>query len=252
MLSRVADNLYWMSRYLERAEHTARLLDVNVHGALEGTSEGAQRQWERLETSLRIPLTGVAMDGRTVTEICALDTANPASIVSCIAAARDNARQAWEQINSEMWEQINRLHLFVSKTTIDEIYRGEPHAFFAAIKQGAHLFQGITDATMSHGEGWQFIRCGARHRASHRHYQSPRRPLQVRRHGARRGVAGIPGMGRVTQVVYRLRSLRQVLQCRHSAAKHRRIPAAQHRVPAFRAVHLLGHQVRVAERSAGR
>jgi uncharacterized alpha-E superfamily protein len=160
MLSSVADNLYWMSRYLERAEHTARLLDVNVHGALEGTPEGARQRWERLSTSLRIPLTGPTLDGRSITQICALDTANPESIVSCIASARDNAREAWEQISSEMWEQINRLYLFVSKTNIDDIYRGEPHAFFAAIKQGAHLFQGIADSTMSHGEGWQFIGVG--------------------------------------------------------------------------------------------
>lgn len=158
MLSTVADNLYWMSRYLERAEHTARLLDVNVHGALEGTPEGARRGWERLASSLRISF-GSA-NGRAITQLCALDSSNPQSIVSCVATARDNAREAWEQISSEMWEQLNRLHLYVSRTDINDIYRGEPHAFFAAIKQGAHLFQGIADSTMSHGEGWQFIGVG--------------------------------------------------------------------------------------------
>src|SRR5947209_8437365 len=122
MLSSVADNLYWMSRYLERAEHTARLLDVNVHGALEGTPEGARRRWERLGASLRIGATVQGMDGRSITELCALDPANPESIVSCVGTARDNAREAWEQINSEMWEQINRLYLYVSKTNIDDIY----------------------------------------------------------------------------------------------------------------------------------
>jgi uncharacterized alpha-E superfamily protein len=160
MLSTVADNLYWMSRYLERAEHTARLLDVNVHGALDQTPEGARRRWDRLAASLHLAPTGEGLDGRSITQMCALDTANPESIVSCVAAARDNAREGWEQISSEMWEQINRLYLYVSKVNIDDIYRGEPHAFFAAIKQGAHLFQGIADSTMSHGEGWQFIGVG--------------------------------------------------------------------------------------------
>ena len=160
MLSSVADNLYWMSRYLERAEHTARLLDVNVHGALEGTPEGARRRWDRLAASLRLPAGDERLSARSITQRLALDPANPQSIVSCVAAARENAREAWEQISSEMWELINRLHLYVSKTNVNDIYRGEPHAFFAAIKQGSHLFQGTADGTMSHGEGWHFIGVG--------------------------------------------------------------------------------------------
>ncbi len=160
MLSGVADNLYWMSRYLERAEHTARLLDVNMHGVLDGTPESARRRWERLIATLRITPHTDGINARSVIQLVALDTVNPQSIVSCIGSARDNAREAWEQISSEMWEQINRLYLYVSKTSIDDIYQGEPHAFFTRIKQGAHLFQGIADSTMSHGEGWQFIGVG--------------------------------------------------------------------------------------------
>lgn len=158
MLSRVADNLYWMSRYLERAEHTARLLDVNLHGVLDQTPEAAERRWARLLTGLHVDLPST--DAYGITRALTVDGANPASIVCCVTAARDNARQAWEQINSEMWEQMNRLFLHISRTSMDEIWLREPHAFFTSVKEGAHLFQGITDATMGHGEGWQFIRVG--------------------------------------------------------------------------------------------
>jgi uncharacterized alpha-E superfamily protein len=161
MLSRVAENLYWMSRYLERAEHTARLLDVNLHGGLDATPQSAARRWERLLAALHMPLPSDAVaDVRSITQALAFDTSHPGSIVSCVIGARDNARQAWEQISSEMCEQINRLFLYVSRQTVDELWYGEPHAFFAVIKEGSHLFQGVTDATMSHGEGWHFIQVG--------------------------------------------------------------------------------------------
>jgi len=168
MLSRVADCLYWMSRYLERAEHTARLLDVQQYqgldqhaGARAGVGAGrAGRQWERLLAALRAPAT---MDGPgpyAVTQSLVFDTANGASIVSCVEAARDNARQVREQISSEMWEQLNRLYLQVRNTSMDELWHAEPHEFYRTVREGAHLFQGITDATISHGEGWHFIQLG--------------------------------------------------------------------------------------------
>ena len=160
MLSRVADNLYWMSRYLERAEHTARLLDVNLHGMLDQTPQSAERRWDRLLASLGTDIPGADHDPYRITEALTTTASNPASIVSCVSAARDNARQVWEQISSEMWEQINRLHLAVSRRRMAEIWRGEPHAFFVEVKEGVHLFQGITDSTMTHGEGWQFIQLG--------------------------------------------------------------------------------------------
>jgi uncharacterized alpha-E superfamily protein len=138
MLSRVADNLYWMSRYLERAEHTARLLDVNLHGDLDSTPQSAAGRWERLLAALHTTFPSDVMeDARSITATLAFDTSHPGSIVSCIITARDNARQAWEQISSEMWEQINRLFLYVSRQNIDELWDGEPHAFFAEIKEGS-------------------------------------------------------------------------------------------------------------------
>lgn len=162
MLSRVADSLYWMSRYLERAEHTARVIDVNLHQMLDQTPESATRRWELLQTGLRISSLPVhaTRDAYSITNALTFDRTNRTSIVAYISLARENARQVREQISSEMWEHINRLYLYVRHTRMDEIWQVEPHEFFQSVKAGSHLFQGITDSTMSHGEGWQFIQIG--------------------------------------------------------------------------------------------
>lgn len=159
MLSRVADNLYWMSRYLERAEHTARLLGVTINQMLDQTPDGADKRWERLLRGLRVARQP-KHDPYAITCMLTLSTENKASILSCIAAARENARQVREMISSEMWEQLNRLYLQVRTTTMADLWNNETIAFFQAVKEGSHLFQGITDATMSHGEGWHFIQLG--------------------------------------------------------------------------------------------
>ncbi|MEM8599020.1 MAG: alpha-E domain-containing protein [Bacteroidota bacterium] len=158
MLSRVADSLYWMSRYLERAEHTARVLDVNRHGLLDQKTDVTQKRWTRVLRSLRVDLPDAAPSNlaRTV----ALDPALPDSIVRCVAAARQNAREVREEISSEMWEQINRLHLFVRAQQSGDDWENQAHGFFHKVKHGSHLFQGLTDSTMSHNEGWQFIQLG--------------------------------------------------------------------------------------------
>lgn len=161
MLSRVADNLYWLSRYLERAEHMARVLDVNLQRMLEQDAESASRRWDRLLRSLRISTVRVASrDPYEVTRALAFDATSVESIVSCVAAARENARQVREQISSEMWEQINRLYLQMRSVQFDTIWQGEPHRFFREVIMGSHLFEGITDSTMTHGEGWLFVQVG--------------------------------------------------------------------------------------------
>ncbi len=160
MLSRVADSLYWMSRYLERAEHTARLLDVNLNQMLE-SAQYADLRWERLAKSLRVAtFEGGSDEAYRIAQYLMFDTSNNNSIVSCLAAARENAQQVREQISSEMWEQLNRLYLRVKRTNIEAIWHGQPHVFLAAVKEGVQLFQGVTDATMNHSEGWHFIRVG--------------------------------------------------------------------------------------------
>lgn len=161
MLSRVADNLYWMSRYLERAEHTARLLDLELNMMLDPSPESSSECWRRLNQVLEIsPGTAGKNDFAAITGILTFDLHNPSSIMSCITAARDNARNVRQQISSEMWEQVNRLFLHVKRTGAKGIWNAQPWEFFRAVKEGDHLLQGITDSTMNHGEGWHFIQVG--------------------------------------------------------------------------------------------
>jgi len=161
MLSRVADSLLWLSRYLERAEHTARLLDVNLALALEQSARPAEQRWSRLLDSLNTMLpAGATCDPYNITRRLTFDGKNPSSIINCISSARENARQVREQISSEMWEQINRFFLQVRQANIDTIWKRQPHEFFRTIKEGIHFFQGLTDSTLGHGEGWQFIQVG--------------------------------------------------------------------------------------------
>src|SRR2546423_12553267 len=117
MLSRVAESLYWMSRYLERAEHTSRLIDVHLNSMLDRAGGDESLRWQRLLRSLRpLPPAG-EIDAYSVTRLLSFDEANASSIVSCIAAARKNARQVREPISSEMGEQLNRLFLQVKQTS---------------------------------------------------------------------------------------------------------------------------------------
>lgn len=162
MLSRVADNLYWMSRYVERSEHTARLINVNLELVLDRTPHSISRCWERLFASLRLPFNhDIPLDAYNITRILTFEEGNPGSVMSCVAAARENARQVREQLSSEMWEQINGLYLEIKGSNIDQIWwHAQPHQFFRGVKQGTHLFQGISDSTMNHGEGWHFIQLG--------------------------------------------------------------------------------------------
>src|SRR5205814_9565787 len=91
--------------------------------------------------------------GRAVIDFLRLQKKNPNPIVSCLTRARENARTTSEQISSEMWEQINRLYLFVKSDAAKKLVKASPYEFFKRVVTGSHLFQGITDATMTHGEG---------------------------------------------------------------------------------------------------
>ncbi len=161
MLSRVADSLYWMSRYLERAEHTARMIDVDLQLRLDQSPEAGAGRWLRLLEASQVPAPEDGkIDAETLTHVLTLDKTNSSSILSCVAAARENLRQVREQCSTEMWEQLNRLYLQVNSTTSSEAWLLHTHVFFRAMQEGSHLFQGVTDSTMSHGEGWQYIQLG--------------------------------------------------------------------------------------------
>jgi uncharacterized alpha-E superfamily protein len=161
MLSRVADNLFWMSRYLERTEHTARLIGVGLTQILDQTPQAIAPRWRRLLAALHVEPPGDNLDDpQIITRLLTTDATNPASIMACMTLARENARQVREQISSEMWEHINQLYLSVRSTSIEQIWQHEPVEFYQMIKERLHLIQGITDSTMNHGEGWHFIRVG--------------------------------------------------------------------------------------------
>ncbi len=161
MLARVADSLYWMSRYLERAEHTARLLDVHLNLVPDQMPAVSARRRDRLIACLWAPVPegGIQSDYQLY-DLLVFDQTNHNSVIACIAAARENARQVREQVSTEMWQQLNELYLNVRNSRLDDVWEAQPSAFLHAIKQGSHLFQGITDATLSHGQGWQFIQLG--------------------------------------------------------------------------------------------
>jgi len=167
MLSRVADSLYWLSRYVERAENTARVLDVQLDLSIDLHHLSRKEIWQQWE-SIVIAMgeeqnfnhSGLAHTAQGVAEFLAFQPSNPNSILTCIRYARENARSVREQISSEMWEHLNSLFLSVKNMDSSKMWKEGPHRFFKEIKGAAQNFHGITDATMTHSEGWEFIRVG--------------------------------------------------------------------------------------------
>jgi len=165
MLSRVADSLYWMSRYLERAEHTTRLLEVNLTLMLDESATNAERRWQRVLQALGKPKDVVwEGDPYALVRTLTFDTENKASILSCIISARENSRHVREQISTEQWHRLNSLYLQVTRPEVQsESLRSshdQPTEFLQQVMEAVHQFQGVSDSTMSHGEGWQFIQVG--------------------------------------------------------------------------------------------
>ncbi len=161
MLSRVASSLYWMSRYLERVEHTARVIDVNVVLMLDQAPADADLRWERLMRALYLHLPDSApAEPQRIVQALLFDRNAPHSLLTMLAMARDNARQVRNQLSSEMWEQVNQMYLELSRSTMTDIWSGEAHALFRDVKESVQLFHGITEATMRRDEGWHFMRIG--------------------------------------------------------------------------------------------
>jgi uncharacterized alpha-E superfamily protein len=164
MLSRVADSIYWLNRYVERAENVARFIDVNLNLLLD-SPVGTEQQWKPLVTT-----TGDlalfqerygAVTPENVIQFLTFDPDYSNSIISCLQAARENARSVREIISSEMWEQVNAFYLMVKDASQNQ-QQGlvELSSFFAEVKMASHLFAGVMDATMSHNEGWNFGQIG--------------------------------------------------------------------------------------------
>jgi uncharacterized alpha-E superfamily protein len=150
-----------MSRHLERAEHAARLIDVDLQLRLDQSPDSSLEHGRRLLEALQAgEQRNKDLDPAEVTHILAFDRSNYSSIVSCIANARENLRHVREQCSSDMWEQLNRLYLHVVSSPPENAWMQQSHNFFRSVMEGACLFQGITDSSMSHGEGWQYIQLG--------------------------------------------------------------------------------------------
>ena len=158
LLSRVADSLYWITRYLERAEYTVRVLNVRLDLGLDRRRDG----WDfgRLFASLGMSAEqGLPDNPVSLVERVIFDASHPGSVAASVTAARENARQVREQISTEMWQQINELFLRV-KQARPGAGSARPHYVSRLVIDGIHLFQGYTDATMAHGEGWQYMQAG--------------------------------------------------------------------------------------------
>lgn len=163
LLSRLAENLYWIGRYIERAENTARLLNVNYYATLENAGR-AREYWKPLlelmggDAGLRAKYGRV--DARSISAWMAFDRDNPSSIASSITHARENARGLRDRIPSEMWESINRSYLnlcFENESVLD---RDGLFEYCASARDSAQFFFGIAFATLPRDEGWSFMRAG--------------------------------------------------------------------------------------------
>ena len=167
MLSRVADAAFWLSRYMERAEANARILDVNIQLLLDFEDQNAgtvQQHWQPILATLEdqelFNEIHEGISGDAVMAFVTFEKKNPHSIISSVTYARENARMVREQISSEMWEQLNRLYLYLHSPNARAAYVDSPIDFYRSLVDRLHSFQGITDATMTHGEGWQFLQVG--------------------------------------------------------------------------------------------
>jgi uncharacterized alpha-E superfamily protein len=161
VISRVAEHCFWMSRYMERAESTARILEVNQSLLLD-FDVPLEQQWRPL-----LIISGIhevpgfsATDGEKVQDYMTWEHKNPSSIASSLDAARENARIIREVISTDMWERINYYHLWIQSHAARALYERNRTEFYSQIKRINQLVLGISEGTMSHGEAWEFSLLG--------------------------------------------------------------------------------------------
>ena len=159
MISRVAEHCYWLARYLERSENTARVLEVNQTLLLD-FHVPMEQQWRPLLIISGIPDYDKPATGEDVQEFMTWDADNPFSIRSSLGWARENARIIREVISAEMWERMNYYHLWFQGSASRALYDVNRGEFYAQIRRINQLLNGIADATMAHGEAWEFFRLG--------------------------------------------------------------------------------------------
>ncbi|MGD8567574.1 MAG: alpha-E domain-containing protein [Gammaproteobacteria bacterium] len=163
MLSRVAENIYWMARYIERAENTARLISVNINLMLD-LPKKMHLGWGAL-----IDITGIndafeqrfqEVNERSVVKFLVQDTSNPVSIIKSLSQARENARTIRDFIPREAWEQINALYQFAKQNANKALVQRQRYDFLTSLTLGTQTITGLLAGTMTHDEGYQFLRMG--------------------------------------------------------------------------------------------
>ncbi len=169
MLSRTADHLFWMSRYTERAENTARMLDVNYQTSLlPQSNEVAQAAWQgllsisELKPAYAAKYDGVNINPKEVMDFMVRDEKNPSSIISCLQNARENARAVRGSLTTEVWETQNQTYLEVIRMLRGKSaeFKRDPAQFFEWVKFRSHLSRGVTLGTMLQDEAFHFLRMG--------------------------------------------------------------------------------------------
>lgn len=163
MLSRVANSIYWMCRYIERAENVARFISVNLNLLLDMPFEKG-KHWEPVvmttgdQDLFEKKYTNYTQEN--VIRFLTFDREYGNSIISCLGSSRQNAKSIREIISSEMWEHLNNFYLELADIQSPSFALTDPHRFFKIIQMRSHLFTGLMDCTMSHGEAWNFARMG--------------------------------------------------------------------------------------------
>jgi uncharacterized alpha-E superfamily protein len=166
MLSRTADHLFWMSRYTERAENTARMLDVNYQTSLLPQSSAAtQAGWQGMLSISELKQVyenkrGSSLNPHSVMDFMVRDENNPSSIISCLRAARENARAVRGSLTTEVWETQNQTYLEVVRMLQQGALERDPASFFEWVKFRSHLSRGVTLGTMLQDEALNFLRMG--------------------------------------------------------------------------------------------
>lgn len=168
MLSRVAHLVYWMARYLERAENTARIVDVNDQLVVDLQSKrdaDDPRAWEPLvfvtgSDEKFHELYGETASERAVVEFMLFDKRNTSSLVSCIAAARENARCIRDQLSSEVWETLNTFYLSIKDDDYTRYAQIGSSDYLARVKTQLQLFFGVAEAMIPRNDGWWFFELG--------------------------------------------------------------------------------------------
>ena len=159
VLSRVADSLYWMRRYIERADQIARVVGVNLDLAFDRAPADVARLWGRLLTALWSAPAWAQVDrggtGEALTDLTNID-----AVASCVAAARENARQVRQHISGEMWERVNGVHLTLNDPARRAAWAERPHGYFQTMREGAALFDAAVNAGLVRDDGWHFLQLG--------------------------------------------------------------------------------------------